>query len=100
MLAGLVLTILWIPADEYRAGGGGVKTLEQWQVGRVDSTFARTWLARTIVVVYRWLAKFWDVVYLWLDSLSGGEVAQGRALAAEQAAQQTAGHTAGEEQQS
>ena len=85
MLCGLLITIFWIPGGSQERGiEGGVKTLEEWEVGRDSNTFAKTKCARLIASVYHRLAKSWDKIYLWLDTISGGEEVERRAAEREE----------------
>ncbi|KAH7364642.1 major facilitator superfamily domain-containing protein [Rhexocercosporidium sp. MPI-PUGE-AT-0058] len=78
MLLGLITTIRWIPGQEH-GPDGGVKTLEQWEVGRqTPNGFSNTWSARTFEVLWKMLARMSMGVYLFVDGLAGGDARERR----------------------
>ncbi|KAM3155540.1 Repressible high-affinity phosphate permease [Botrytis cinerea] len=69
MLLGLLITIFYIPTPEL--GSDGVKTLEEWEVGRPANGFSKTWVARTIAGIWRWSSRSWDGVVGLIDRDEG-----------------------------
>jgi hypothetical protein len=80
MLCGLFITFYWLPRIE-QGTDGAVKSLEEWEVGRDENGFSKTWLAKRVEPIYHWVAETCDKVYLWLDRISGGDEAERRAEA-------------------
>ncbi|KUJ23969.1 MFS general substrate transporter [Mollisia scopiformis] len=73
MLIGLYTTIVWIPGQEH-SPSGAVKTLEQWQKGRVpEKDYSHTRWGKVVVSVWRWIGSVGGYIFMVLDSLSGGE---------------------------
>ncbi|EMR87066.1 putative phosphate permease protein [Botrytis cinerea BcDW1] len=69
MLLGLLITIFYIPTPEL--GSDGVKTLEEWEVGRPANGFSKTWVARTIAGIWRWSSRSWDGIVGLIDRDEG-----------------------------
>ncbi|TGO55283.1 hypothetical protein BCON_0094g00330 [Botryotinia convoluta] len=69
MLLGLLITIFYIPTPEI--GSDGVKTLEEWEVGRPANGFSKTWVARTIAEIWRWSSRSWDGIVGLIDRDEG-----------------------------
>ncbi|KAI9646419.1 hypothetical protein NHQ30_004411 [Ciborinia camelliae] len=78
MLIGLLITIFYIPTPE--TGADGVKTLEEWEIGRPANGFSKTWLARIIARVWRWSSASWDKVVGMIDKDEGGRRREMREL--------------------
>jgi hypothetical protein len=73
MLLGLWATIAWIPGQEHSADGT-VKTLEQWQKGRMpEKDYSETRWGKFVVKMWKWLVGVGDRIFMFLDGLSGGE---------------------------
>lgn len=74
MLIGLYTTIVWIPGQEHSPTTNSVKTLEQWQIGRMpEKDYSDTQWGKVIVKVYKWTVGVGDAVFMFFDGLSGGE---------------------------
>lgn len=69
MLLGLLITIFYIPTPEL--GSDGVKTLEEWEVGRPANGFSKTWVARKIEGVWRLSSRSWDGIVGLIDRDEG-----------------------------
>lgn len=69
MLIGLLITIFYIPTLEI--GSDGVKTLEEWEIGRGPNGFSKTWVARMIAKGWRWGSRSWDRVIGLVDRDEG-----------------------------
>jgi hypothetical protein len=71
MLLGLLVTVRWIDLPE-RLPNGGLKTLEDWQVGRpTPNNFAESTVAKFVESAWKWAVGRVQTLDAWLSGEEG-----------------------------